>query len=167
MRRVMRRRVMRSREKNVRGQLPSMMRLAIVHRMSPATSERELQLFTEPSCEARDTAPPTTSSATANGPNSDGASRIGVDTVRNHFHYAPTDASTQRVDRCGSFCTGRCPLVLFPQDFIPVQPLDQWTEYPTGPQVLLRGRATFSPRPLPGREDKILSPLYPAARPRS
>ena len=89
MRRAMMRGVMRSREKTG-GQLPSMKRPAIVHHMSPVPSERELQLLPEPSVEVTDTAPPTISAATFTGPHSEGASRIGVDTVLKPFLYAPT-----------------------------------------------------------------------------
>ena len=68
-----------------------------------------------------------------------------------------------------------------PQDFIPVQPLYQWTEYPTGPQVPfeMKKQRRLKIRELhnsglasndsrfkkePSREDEILSPLGPTSR---
>ncbi len=80
----------------------------------PGTSKRRLQPPREPSTGARDAVPRTISPTRPNGPDADGASRIGVDTDQNHFSYTRggggygrygtggglfDDYSTHRVDR--------------------------------------------------------------------
>ena len=165
----MTRRVTRSREKSGRGQLPNLMCafLTIVHHTPLVPSERELQPSTELSVGARDTVSLTIPSTTTDSPNSDLASRIGVDTVWNHFPYAPADACTHHVPGCGTFGTDRRPLVLFPQDFILVHLLDQRMDYQAGPQVPLHSRATRRQRPLLGRMGEVLLQPYLAPRSRS
>ena len=126
MRRVMMGRVMRSKRKNVRGQPPSVMRIAIIHCLSQTTSERKLQPFMGLSSKARETAPPPTSSTTVAGPSSGGASRIGVDTVRAQCLYALTGTFPQLAATEPRYSL-RCPGLAETLDLEPIPPVSEVT----------------------------------------
>ena len=133
----------------------------------PGASKWELQPRMEPSVGEMDAVPRPVLSARPDGPDSDGASRIGVDTDRNHFLCAPGDGYIRHVSGYGLFGDGSCPLVPFNQDLVPAHLPDQLADWQAGLRIPLRSRAACLRKPLPSPMGEDLSQLYLAPRSRS
>ena len=121
----------------------------------PGASKRELQPPMETSAEAMDAVPGPVSPTRPDGPDSNGASRIGVDTDRNHFLYTQVGGYIRHVPGSGLFGDCICPLVPFHQDLVSAHRPDQWTGWQAWLRELLLSRA-----------EKDLSQLHLAPRPR-